>query len=126
MRNLILFILLFTATSVNAQEVVKDSSFYCYCEVYLDGKIGVIRFPFSGDKRKVLYSNDDCMLKFVNDNELLTYMSYRGWDYVECSLNKLYIMRKKVNTLNDMYDRLKYIEAGVFDIRKSRYAKLDD
>lgn len=126
MRNLILFIFMFTATSVNAQEEVNDTSFYCYCEVYLDARRGVIKMPLNGDTRTVLCDKDDVLLKFYEDIDILTYMSYRGWDYVETKPNKIYIMRKKVAKLEDAKENIKFIAAGTFAVRKDKYAKLDD
>ena len=116
MRKLLLFLLMCVCTWVNAQRIDKPGEpYYYYIETIHSGdEISV----FISDKEKytirytIIDENED-IVRFKNDADVLNYMSKRGWEfvYVTSTANQFYCFRKLVLNDNDIYKDFKLVKS---------------
>jgi hypothetical protein len=116
MRKLLLFLLLCVCTGVYAQRIDKPGEpYYYYIETIRSGdEISV--FISDNEKYTIRYTiideNED-VVHFKNDADVLNYMSKRGWEfvYVTSTANQFYCFRKLVLNDNDIYKDFKLVKS---------------
>ena len=118
MRKLLLFLFICVCTGVYAQRVDKQGEEYdYYCQVYVDGAYGRIITMNTATLEFFIYKDDGEKESFINDTALLTYMSKRGWCYVDRTdarisgsinngLTSVYLMKKRVRSDEDAMIKL--------------------
>ena len=116
MRKLLLFLFMCVCTGVNAQRIDKPGEpYYYYIETILSTG-GEISVSFSDNEKyyvryTIIDENED-VVHFKNDAEVLNFMSKRGWDfvYVTSTANQFYCFRKLVTNDNDIHKDFKLVK----------------
>lgn len=110
MRKVLLSIMMLACMGVYAQ---SEQEFDCYCNLNLiddlSGKKVQIEMPDVKSQIRLMDGNGK-VLKFKNKSDAITYMSQRGWRYVDSYVEKTnvwFIMSKKVKSIEQAYDGLK-------------------
>ena len=104
-RKILLFIVLCFCISANAQRVDKPGEAYdCFCDVHADGQNFKV---FLLEQDKILVDKDGKKIKFKNITEIMSYLSKRGWIFVDSygdkksSNNDLHVIMKKIITSDE-------------------------
>lgn len=130
MRKILLLLMVCVSLGVNAQSNEYDY----YCQVYRDGAYGRITTPQIGKLEYVIYNKNGETEGFVNDPQLLTYMSKRGWQLVNTTevrirgsvndgLTSVYLLKKQVSSDKEAMDGLKI---GTLNSSKDKKEKKPD
>lgn len=99
--------LLCLSLSVSAQRIDKPNEpYYIYCFAIASNLISpTIYIGEDKDEYFIMKDNED-KEKFIMGNDLMTYMSKRGWEYVHGEGSSGYYFRKKVTSDNEAYTNL--------------------
>ena len=110
MRKILFFIVLCCCISASAQRVDKPGEAYDYfCIVFAQGeKADII---INDQKGKRLVDEKGAEIKFNYPNDILTYLSKRGWCLVDrYEYSKTYIMKKTVTSDEQALEHLNFKE----------------
>ena len=114
MRKILLFIVLCCCISASAQRVDKPGDAYDYfCYVYIDMNQAIV--ILSDQKKKILADENGKAIKFKYITEVLTYLSKRGWIFVDSygdnkTYDKSVIMKKFVTSDEQALEHLNFKE----------------
>lgn len=112
MRKILFFIVLCCCISANAQRVDKPGEAYDYfCYVYIDMSHAIVVFP--DQKKKTLADENGKAIKFKYITEVLTYLSKRGWIFVDSygdnkTYDKSVIVKKSVSADEQAFDNIQF------------------
>lgn len=111
MRKILFFVLLFVCTGVSAQ---SETTYDAYCSFRYVNAAGAkeqmqIKMPDEKGWSRIV-DKDGKPEQFKNETECLTYMSQRGWKYVDSYIDKTdtwFIMSKNVKNIDQTYEGIK-------------------
>lgn len=115
MRNFLFILLLMIAVPSFSQRVDKPGEpydYYLHVWPYMDFGKGIsvkLKVRFAGMKEKSLVDENGKKLTFSNLSEAITYMSKRGWEFVDqFSYDKehVFLMKKQVTDDSQAKDNL--------------------
>lgn len=103
MRKLFLLLsLLLLSLSVSAQRIDKPNEpYFIYCLVIGANLISPTIYIGEDKEEYFIMKDNEEKEKFIMGNDIMTYMSKRGWDYVESVGASGYFFRKKVISDNE-------------------------
>ena len=109
MRKLFLLsLLLLLSLTVSAQRIDKPAESYDFYCIVLNGVVCVNVYMGEDQEAYILMNDDGSKVKNEKEVFYLTYMSKRGWEYVE-RFNSAFVFRKKVTSDNEAYKSLNLV-----------------
>ena len=110
MKKLLLLSSLFLSLNVSAQRIDKPNEPYdIYCTVSITLEASII---MGEDKEEYYILNENGeKMKFNKETQIMTYMSKKGWDYVERTGDyKLdFLFRKKIKSDEEAFSDFKLV-----------------
>ncbi|SHL73286.1 hypothetical protein SAMN04488494_0595 [Xylanibacter ruminicola] len=115
--------MLLASVAVNAQRIDKPNEpYYIYCGIDIQTDVQIV----IGEDEYVfnIIDNNGEKLKIEKPANIRTYMSKRGWDYVEKSGPYSYVFRKKVLSDDEAFSDFKLMYKTGKDKGKIREEKI--
>ncbi len=107
MKKLFLLSFLLLSLSVSAQRIDKPGESYdIYCTVIVNNIISPTIYIGEDKEEYTIMKDNDEKVKFVMGNETITYMTKRGWEFVQFQGSAGHIFRKEVKNDNEAYAHL--------------------
>lgn len=99
--------LLLLSLSVSAQRIdTPNEPYYIYCLAIGANLISPTIYIGEDKEEYFIMKDNEEKEKFIMGNDLMTYMSKRGWEYVESVGSSGYFFRKKVISDNEAFANL--------------------
>ena len=109
MRKLFLLsLLLLLSLTVSAQRIDKPAESYDFYCIVVNGVVCVNVYMGEDQEAYILMNDDGSKVKNEKEVFYLTYMSKRGWEYVE-RFNSAFVFRKKVTSDEEAYKSLNIV-----------------